>query len=278
MDTVGGAARAWLRHRRTDLRPESIRTYRGHLDSVIRACGPDWPIAAWGRDECDRWWQAQAHLAPRTLRHRRSAIHQWCEWCVLHGLMPSDPTVVLPRIRAPRGVPRSLTAVQVERVWAACRDDRTRLAVSLMVHEGLRRGEVARLDWSDIDIDRRLMTVRGKGGQDRVLPIGHVTAMMLTADSRRWGPALRARGNGRPLTPGYVAELVTAALGRAGVAGSPHALRHTAASDALDAGCSIRAVQRFLGHSTVAVTEVYLRRDVSDLRLAVDDRPYRLFG
>jgi len=275
-DTVGSATRAWLRHRRTDLRPESIRNYRGHLDSVIRCCGPDLPAADWDRDRCDEWWTAQAHLAARTLRHRLSCIHQWCVWCVRHDLMATDPTVMLPRIRAPRGVPRALTVAQVERLWRCCSDDRTRLAVSLMVHEGLRRGEVARLDWAEVDVDRRAMTVVGKGGHERVLPISTATAALLEGDRRRWGPVLRSRIDGTGLTPGYVAELVTGAMRGAGVPGSPHALRHTAASDALDGGCPIRTVQRFLGHTTVAMTEVYLRRDVGDLAAAVEGRPYRL--
>lgn len=272
---LGPCCRRWLRHRRTDLRPDSIRTYRVHCQSLIRVHGPDLPVDMWDRDLCDLWWQQQSHLAARTLRHRLSVVHQWATWCVQHDWMTVDPTVTLPRVRTPRTVPRALTCAQVEALWRACRDRRTRLAVSLMVHEGLRRSETAGLDWADVDLGRRRMTVLGKGGHRRTLPLSRATAGLLEGDCRRWGPVLRSI-DGHALTAGYVAELVTDAMRRAGVAGSPHALRHTAASDALDAGCPIRTVQRFLGHSTVTTTEIYLRRDVGDLAAAVDGRPYVL--
>ena len=273
---LGPCCRRWLRHRRTDLRPDSIRTYRVHCQSLIRVHGPDLPVDMWDRDLCDLWWQQQSHLAARTLRHRLSVVHQWATWCVQHDWMTVDPTVTLPRVRTPRTVPRALTAGQVERLWRRC-DQRTRLAVSLMVHEGLRRGEAARLDWSDIDRARATVTVDGKGGDRRMVPLSAATAALLDGERRQWGPVLRSRIDpSAPLTAGHVGDLVAAAMHAAGISGSPHALRHTAASDALDSGCPIRTVQQFLGHMTVATTEVYLRRDCGDLRAAVDHRPYRL--
>lgn len=275
--TVGIAQRRWLRHRATDLRTESIRTYRDHMASVVRSCGPDLPVDEWGRSECVTWWHDQSHLGPRTLRHRLSAVRLWARWCVLHELMASDPTMHLPTVRAPRSVPRALTARQVEQAWHACPDDRTRMIVSLMVHEGLRRAEVAGLDWADIDLPRRSMTVRGKGGHERTLPLSTTTAELLDGEQRRWGAVVASTARaGAHMTPMHVGALVQVALDGAGVAATPHALRHTAASDALDGGCPIRTVQRFLGHTSVTSTEIYLRRDISDLRQAVDDRPYRL--
>lgn len=241
-----------------------------------RMCGPQLACDRWGRDQCEHWWEAQEHLAAPTLRHRLSCVRQWCQWCVVREFMASDPTAWLPRVRQPRAVPRALTEDQVRAIWSACATNRGRLAVALMLFEGLRRGEAARLDWADIDMARATMRVVGKGRQERLVPISEVTSGLLAGCGRQWGPVLRSETTGRRLTAGHVATLVRDTMAAAGVSATPHALRHTAASDALDAGCPIRTVQRFLGHATVQSTEVYLRRDVSDLRLAVDGRRYEL--
>lgn len=275
--TLGEACRRWIRFRRADLRAESVRSYSSHLGSLIRAHPPTMPVAHWGRAECEVWWQAQGHLTARTLRHRLSCVHQWATWCVLHDLMATDPTAFLPRVRQPKSVPRALTVEQVEAVWQACPDARSRLCVSLMLHEGFRRGEVARLDWAHLDLGRRRVVVDGKGGHSRTLAVSAATLRLLEAEPYRWGPVVRSKMNpSKSLTPGYIAELVGGVFAAAGVEATGHCLRHTAASDALESGCSIRTVQRFLGHSMVSSTEVYLRADTTDLIATVDGRPYHL--
>lgn len=160
-------------------------------------------------------------------------------------------------------------------MWAACPDLRSRLCVSLMLHEGLRRGEVARLQWGDLYPADRVMVVRGKGGHERVVPVSAATWALLDGAPRRaahvvW--SLRRPYLG--VMPETVTDIVRDVMRTAGVQATPHALRHTAATDALRAGVDLRTVQKFLGHATVVTTERYLPWLVDDLRPAVDTRQY----
>lgn len=234
-------------------------------------------------------WMATPNLSAAYRRGRLSALRGFCEWAVIHKHMPADPTVGVRAPKIPPAVPRALRPDEARAVIAACEDTRCKLAVLLMLQEGLRRAEVAAIQMGDVDLRRGTLGVRGKGGQGRVtrtVPLSDETCRVLerytTEEGSRTGPLLRSKV--RPdhgISAQRVGELVTEAMREAGVkqangdGKSPHALRHAAAHDMIDQGADILEVQEALGHRSINNTMIYLRGHVSpNLRKAMSGRSY----
>lgn len=284
----------------TDLQPLTVtyvhdRAARHEL-SPVTAKGVRWVLASFAAS-CPRspkkvrpvhveTWLTDQHVAPGTLRSRLSSVRTFCRWCVAHDYMRADPTVGVDGPRSPRSVPRALPAEYVGRLLSCAPDERARLVVCLMVEEGLRRAEVARLRVEDVDFRRRTMLVSGKGARERLLPLTATTWQALTdylsIFPTTTGPLVRSYHRSRHgITPDHVGRLVSDWMHACGVKKrawdgvSAHALRHTAASDVLEGGAHIRDVQAMLGHASLATTEVYLRRsDAVRLRAVMDGRTY----
>lgn len=232
-------------------------------------------------------WLSSTRLAPSTTRCRLSQVRTLIRWAIENGHMRSDPMIGLKPPGQPRQVPRNLKTKDVARLLSICPDTRTRLCVSLMVQEGLRRKEVAGLQLGDIDLDEGCILVRGKRDHERVLPLSDETTRILTLYieecSAKAGPLIRSLTNPRsgvlPKTVGRIVSeaMVEAHIKRQAFDGrSPHALRHTAATDMLRNGAHIRDVQKALGHRHISTTEIYLALEVRGLRDAMGGRHYRI--
>lgn len=286
--TVGGAVKRYLgeRGRRGDFAPETQR----HVASILRrfadAAGPDLSIAQLTRVQVRRWW-GDLKVGRSTARNHLSTVKTFLRWCVENDLLRADPTRGMRPPREPRRLPRTLDRAAAARLIDALPDARARLIVYWMLHMGLRCGEVARLQIGDVDFAQRLLFIRGKAQNERLLPIPGEAWSALTAyladEPVGSGPLVRNyREPGRPLTPHYVSKLVRSWMAAAGIKDAPldgvsaHALRRTCASDLLDNGAHIRQVQQVLDHRSISTTERYLRRrDAIDLREVVDGRSYR---
>lgn len=203
----------------------------------------------------------------------------FCRWLVTTDQLSDDPTIGVAPIRRPRTMPRAQSPSAVDAVLAACQTDRDRLVVRLALDLGLRRGEIARARWEHYDDRSGVLLVLGKAGDERWVPVPRALgAVLRTAQTATTGPMI-ASGRGEPLVPATIGKRVSALMRAAGVKRaaydgvSLHALRHTAASDVLDASGDIRAVQAMLGHQHLATTEVYLRRaDLGRVRAAMEAR------
>jgi integrase/recombinase XerD len=145
-------------------------------------------------------------------------------------------------------------------------DLRDRAALELMYGAGLRISETIGIDLDDIDLFERLVTVRGKGDRERIVPFGEPAARAVEAWLVRGRPSLR------PLGPGLFVNHRGGRLGRQGLWGivhrrarevglggsvTPHMLRHSFATHLLDGGADVREVQELLGHASVTTTQVY---------------------
>lgn len=243
----------------------------------------------------DRWTQANviSWLDPATLRantrkSRLTKLRPYVRWLIAEGDLEHDPTEGIGRIKTPRGAPRDMDAGEVATLLTACPDDRARLIVLLMVHVGLRCGDVARIRIEDVDAHRRALHVRAKGGRGEPTHWDPVPdeaweslVEWIRIAGRRSGPLLRSYQ--RPdsaLEPATVSKLVGRWIRSAGLkefpydGRSPHALRHTCAQHMLDRGADLRDVQYALGHRTIRSTEVYARREPPGLRAAMEGRRY----
>jgi len=213
-------------------------------------------------------------LARATIARKAAALRCYFSWLVRQGRLQADPARSL---RAPSGggrLPRVLSGGEMSSLLDVPADtpvDRRDLAVlELLYAAGLRVSELCGLDRGDIDLRGRTVTVLGKGGKQRRVPV-HDTAV---AALRAWfddgrdemeGPPEAAFVNrrGGRLGPRDVRRILDR---RSASPTHPHALRHTYATHLLDGGADLRVVQELLGHASLATTQVYTHVSKERLR------------
>lgn len=282
---VADSVDRWLAHRwaTRELASRSVNLYKSRLALFVHAYGGR-PAVTVGRSELQAWAASLAAVSPATRRLYISAMRCWLRWAAEEGHVAAGLDKWLPKVREPRRAPRARSYAEVAAVFAACRTPREAVIVALMVHLGLRACEVARADMADWDRTRSTLLVRGKRGDERVLPVPAGAAAILE-DYRDGmaphGPLVCDRTARRGLHPQTVAAMVARVLYRAGVKHRPgdgvtaHALRHTALSDILDRCGNVRIVQAVAGHRSLATTQVYLRRaSLDQMRQAMEGRCY----
>jgi integrase len=158
-----------------------------------------------------------------------------------------------------RGLPRPARWSAIHRALDLEADERVRLAIVLASACGLRRVEVARLRWDDVDVARGVVYVQqGKGGKTRWAFMPPESRSVFAAHDGAQGYVFAGRG-GKPVTPGYVGKVVRRALDRAQASASMHQLRHAWATRAVDGGMPLEVVAVLAGHESVDTTRIYAR-------------------
>jgi integrase/recombinase XerC len=156
---------------------------------------------------------------------------------------------------------------------------RDHAVLELLYATGVRVGELVGLDIDDVDLSRHLITVLGKGAKQRAVPFGLPAARAVERWVRRGRPALVTADSGAALFLGARGKRLDARIVRslvharvAQVEGapdlSPHGMRHSAATHLLEGGADLRSVQEFLGHASLATTQIYTHVSVERLRAA----------
>ncbi|MFD9888868.1 tyrosine recombinase XerC [Amycolatopsis sp. NPDC059027] len=243
-----------------------------------------------------RGWLARQHTegASRTTLARRAAsARTFTAWAHRRGDLGADPGGRLAAPRAHRTLPGVLRAEQAGEVMraseagAAERDPvalRDRAVLELLYATGIRVSELCGLDVASADFSRRVVTVLGKGGKERVVPFGVPAAEAVRAWLDEGRPELVATAGeealflgvrGKRLDPRTARRVVHDAVGS--VPGAldmgPHGLRHSAATHLLEGGADLRSVQELLGHATLATTQLYTHVTVDRLK-AIHDRAH----
>lgn len=202
-------------------------------------------------------------------------------------LEPSrNPLVGFPSIKAvPRKLPVSLTPEHVSRLLVEPKADtviglRDRAMLALLYGTGIRASECATLRSGQIDLTRLTISVCGKGGYERTIPLNPRLAEVLRTYMHARGPALPAapffRSRfGRPLSRGAIYERVRTwgQRSRVGLPLSPHRLRHTFATHLVRAGVGLVTIRDLLGHRQITSTQIYLHVTAEDLRAAAARHP-----
>ena len=282
------AAEAFGRHLALE-RGRSAHTVRAYLGDVASLL--EHAAAAGAQEPADldlsllRGWLARsrsAGLARTTLARRGSSARAFTAWACRRGLVPSDVGALLGTPKAGRPLPEVLrpdeAALLVDAVDGRTPQDlRDRAALELLYGTGIRVAELCGLDVDDVDGERRVVRVLGKGAKERSVPYGAPAARAveawLASGRPAWataasGPALLLGRRGGRLDPRAARELVHRRL--AAVPGAPdlgpHGLRHSAATHLLEGGADLRAVQELLGHATLATTQLYTHVSVERLR------------
>ena len=198
----------------------------------------------------------------------------------------ANPLVAFPSIKAvPRKLPISLSQEQVSRLLSEPKPDtiiglRDRALLALLYGTGIRASECASLRNHQVDLKQLTITVRGKGGNERVIPLNPQLGALMDAYSQARGQALatvpffRSRF-GRLLSRGGVYERVRTwgQRSRIGVTLSPHRIRHTFATHLVRAGVGLVTIRDLLGHRLITSTQVYLHVTADDLRAAAARHP-----
>ncbi len=231
---------------------------------------------------------AWADLAPASLARKCSALRQFFGFLVDEGLRKDDPSSALPRPRTRRPLPRLLDHAEVEALFAQAeleaqtgRPDAVRMLalLELLYGSGLRATELVSLPRSAVPRDAPFLTVTGKGGQQRMVPVSSRARQALA----RWigvtgaeGKHLFASRSGSGhLTRIRLFQLLRALALRAGIDPekvSPHVLRHAFATHLLEGGADLRVLQTLLGHADIATTQIYTHVDSARLVALVNAR------
>ncbi|MCP5366902.1 MAG: site-specific tyrosine recombinase XerD [Hyphomicrobiales bacterium] len=232
---------------------------------------------------------ADAGLAASTAARRLSALRQFYRFLYAEGLRGDDPTAAIDSPRRGRALPKYLGEEEVERLLAAARGrtgaegTRAVALLELLYATGLRVSELVGLPLSALSRDGWLLTVRGKGGKERMVPLNDAARQAVRdyyvrrqdflprtgAAAARSAPFLfPSRGREGHLTRVRFSQVLKELAVAAGLDPrrvSPHVLRHSFASHLLAHGADLRSLQQMLGHADISTTQIYTH--VLDARL-----------
>jgi integrase/recombinase XerD len=260
--------------------PRTVDAYQRDLAALATFRGG--PAGDASIDELERWLASMRAdgLAPSTMARRVSAARTYFRHLVLIGSKAENPAASLRLPRRASRLPRALSPAETERLIDAAvgttpRSLRDRALVELLYGAGLRVSEAVGLDKSGVSIDDRIVRVLGKGGKERLVPLGRPAAEAVRRYlalgrphlDRRYRPELFLNARGGPLTRAGAFLILRKLADRAGLEPErvhPHLLRHSFATHLLEGGADLRSVQEMLGHADLGTTERYTH--VSDRR------------
>lgn len=239
----------------------------------------------------------QRGLAPRSRQRMLSAVRRMFAFAQAEGWLTEDPLEGISGPKAPRTLPKVLLPEETERLIAACDDGsplglRDRAMIEMLYGAGLRVSELVSLPLAGVDARSGLVRVVGKGRKERWVPVGETALAVLQVYLDEGRPALlenrRERSlavfvtrRGTAMTRQNFFALIRKRALQADLPSekvSPHVLRHAFATDLLDGGADLRAIQAMLGHADLATTEIYTHVSRGRLRDTIEERHPRGAG
>lgn len=278
--------------------PRTCAIYGDAVDDFLAFSGYDGkePLSSYMNVQTLRSYEV--HLmdgrkeSAKTVSLHLSALSGFCRFLMKEGVIGSNPVRMLKKPRQEKRLPEFFRRDAMERYFSATADIPKlgsyeavlrRLIVSFLYCTGLRRAELASLDRGSLDMGRRVVRVRGKGGKMREAPLtatlyGELQLYLKSlealecADLRPEAPLLQTPKGAR-LYPMFIDRAVKRELGVDGGVGgrkSPHMLRHTLATELLEDGTDLNSIKELLGHSSLAATQVYTHTSIERLRAVYD--------
>ncbi|MGH3364182.1 MAG: site-specific tyrosine recombinase XerD [Nocardioidaceae bacterium] len=212
------------------------------------------------------------------------AVRGFHKFAVREGLATNDPAAAVRPPASAKRLPKALPLADIEAILKAAGSPGTSLALrdrallEVLYGTGARISEAVGLDLDDLDLEEGAVLLRGKGGKERMVPVGSYARQAVDAYVVRGRPDLSGVGRGTAalflnarggrLSRQSAWAVLAKAAERAGVTAevSPHTLRHSFATHLLDGGADVRVVQELLGHASVTTTQVYTLVTVDSLR------------
>jgi len=229
--------------------------------------------------------QSQAGLSARSLARLVSALRSFFRFLVVSGYLKKDVTAQLTTPSTWLALPKFLTVAEAEALLQAPdekkpRGVRDRAMLEVLYGSGLRVSELASLRLAEINLEDGFLVCRGKGGKERIVPLGRSSCRAVRRYLDEVRPLVDKDGReelflsrrGRPFTRQGVWKLLRQHAAKAGVAAkiSPHVLRHSFATHLLERGADLRSVQLMLGHSQITTTQIYTHVSRERLRRVYD--------
>ena len=269
-------------------RANTVDAYRRDADDLIRTVA-DWGVEHPGELDLLALRRYLADLADRgyaraTLARRAATIRTWFAFLTERGIVSRDVAALLQSPTPGRHLPRVLRVDEVTRLLeapdpATATGRRDRALLELLYAAGARVGEACGLDLGDLDLAQRQVRLDGKGGKQRIVPLGAPAVdalrtylgvarpVLLAGGTAPTGDAVFLGVRGGRLGTRDARTIVERAAVMAGVGHvTPHTLRHTAATHLLEGGADVRQVQEVLGHSSLATTQRYTHLSRGRLR------------
>ena len=239
----------WLADRRLDLREVDIRVFADYATDLGRA--------------------RPRKLAPATIARKIAAVRSFLRFTLGPKNVP-DASLSPHR---PRRLPDTPKPAEVEAALEALAGEgplalRNVALMELVYSAGLRSAEAVGLDLADVDFDREQLHVKGKGGKERLVPLGEEAGHVLARYLREARPELAVGAENALFLSARGKRLDTSTLRR--VFAHPHSLRHAFATHLLEGGADLRTIQELLGHSSLSTTQLYSHVDGRRLRRVYD--------
>ena len=239
----------WLSARRIGLRDVDVRALSDYVVELGRA--------------------RPRKLAPATIARKLAAVRSFLRFTLGPSQVP-DAALAPRRFRR---LPESPKAAEVEAALAGLEGDgplalRNRALVELVYSAGLRSAEAVGLELADVDFDREQLHVRGKGGKERIVPLGEEAGHLVARYLHEARPKLARGAENAVFLSARGRRLDTSTLRR--VFAHPHRLRHAFATHLLEGGADLRTIQELLGHSSLSTTQLYSHVDGRRLRRVYD--------
>jgi integrase/recombinase XerD len=261
-----------------NLSPHTIRAYGTDLDALhawleqqqLRVEDMEHKVARRYLADMER-----ARYTRTTINRRLSALKTFFAWLVEIGEIADNPLVVVSGPKLPRRLPVTLVEQDVKRLLAVSDTAtpvgrRNQTILELFYASGARVSEVAGLTVGSVDFAQMQLTVLGKGSKQRIVPLHRYAVRSLHEYLTIARPALACHADvltdaffltirGRAMTPDAIRKMFKQAIQAAGLDSSlsPHDLRHSFATDLLEAGADLRSVQEMLGHASLSTTQIY---------------------
>ena len=232
------------------------------------------------------------HCKKSTIARKLSAVRSFYRYLVKHGYIDVNPSDTVQTPKQDQPIPTYLPIDDMFRLLASVKTDtllglRNRAMFETLYSTGIRVSELAGLDVQDIDFHEHVIRVKGKGGHERMVPIGKTALSFIETYRKRMecmdrvtrspiemvsGGALFLNKFNTRLSVRSIARILEKTTRECGltIPVSPHAFRHTFATHMLDAGADLRVVQELLGHKSLSTTQKYTHVSIDRLMEAYD--------
>ena len=271
------------------LSPNTVRAYQTDLEAYVAWTHREGVAPLEVSHRQMRRYLAEltrAGYSPKTINRHLSAIRMLYRWLIHEGITDKDCAAAIASPKLAKSLPRTMTDGDARAILATCEGDdaesvRDRAVIELMYATGARISEVSALNVRDVDLRQRQVRLFGKGSKERIVPIYSEAARAIESYLATARPELAAlRKRGRPTGALFLSTrgsrmsadaLRTRFEGHAAEAGlgtdiTPHAMRHTFATELLSGGADLRSVQELLGHESLATTQIYTHLSVDRLK------------
>lgn len=279
---IGASVDAFIHHitRSSEYSPSTVKAYRIDLTQFVAFLADTAPgiaVAEITPRVVQSYAEHIADLKPATVGRKLSALKTLFDWLWLRGEVASNPVQALKRPRNRAEETRWVTAEDGVALLAACRDDRERAILATYLRAALRYSELVSLKLSDVDLVRNELSVVGKGGTRRAVPVlsdlrPHLTRWLAVRPETDHDLLFTTR-TGHPLYPKACWRLFRTLLKRAGIdhkGYTVHSLRHGAATQMYEAGVDLGTIARFLRHSDMSTVGRYVHAGTEVVRREVE--------